>query len=401
MGKACWTPAQRRRLLVATAFNVAAWYSWTESDFTEAERHFGAEPLPAAVSRSAGYYDDHFCSSEGSLHRLALDMMMSSSPAGSPSYDKFKRVLDSNSRAFVNMGSPIFEFNNRAMARMLIGYGISPIFVYPSTTEGVTLVETIFTKSVCPIGEERCKNQSRILIQTEQYIQKEDLIISCHQSPNCIILEFSDFNVQKTRDHFGDQGLVDSIVLLPVMHQSPSRMSLHEPPSPKWLINRKYDAVFFGTMTNRRNGFHDEFVQPYRDAHPDVQILFHKGPNKKASLFAEHYTDAKVCLLVHSYKNVSGGEYHRYSEFGPFGCIPVMEEYADSFGIDVYRRCGGARFATLDNLMNVTDTVLKEIDEGLHNDTLTAIVNWWKTGISWESLLREYFEEAQQSLKDE
>ena len=134
-----------------------------------------------------------FCSSdEASLHHIALDMFHNSSPPGSLSYKKFKHVLGINHVFYIDLGPKIFIQNQESIAKMLEGYGLQRITSKPARLSEVTLVETMWSESTCPIGESQCRNHSRIHIQSEQYFR--DHIMDCHKSPNCVILEFSDYN---------------------------------------------------------------------------------------------------------------------------------------------------------------------------------------------------------------
>eukprot|EP00581_Thalassiosira_minuscula_P016998 CAMPEP_0183714394 /NCGR_PEP_ID=MMETSP0737-20130205/8916_1 /TAXON_ID=385413 /ORGANISM="Thalassiosira miniscula, Strain CCMP1093" /LENGTH=324 /DNA_ID=CAMNT_0025943309 /DNA_START=48 /DNA_END=1018 /DNA_ORIENTATION=+ len=264
------------------------------------------------------------CFNNGSLHELALGMFSYSSPPGSTSYKKLKHVLDLNSLFFIDMGGmrDIFSANTECMRRMLRGYGLKEVLQRPSVPNDITIVETLFTEeNPCPISNENCRNHSRILIQTEQYYtharwSEFDLCLShCHRSPNCVILEFSDFNYLQAKK----EGLENSFVLLPVMTTNPSRLSPFEPDIPIDLQDRSIDIAFLGTITNRRTYLQQEMV-PYLKSHPDrkVTIKF----NIRNFDVADSYKNTKVCLVMHSYDAIAGGEYHRFSEFGPFGCIP-------------------------------------------------------------------------------
>ena len=78
------------------------------------------------------------------------------------------------------------------------------------------------------------------------------------------------------------------------------------------------------------------------------------------------YKEGKVCILPHTHGAISGGEYHRYSEFAPFGCVPVIEHFADTIGIEVYEQCGGAVFASYEEIWETAIDVVQKIDRGLY-----------------------------------
>ncbi|KAL7524617.1 hypothetical protein ACHAWF_001022, partial [Thalassiosira exigua] len=347
-----------------------------------------AGALPGApVDRRAAYDADRYCHAEGSLHRLAVDMVRRSSPPGSPSHRKFRRVLDANSEFYVDLGGArgIFVQNQRGVARMMRGYGLTQARERPpSGPSNVTLVETLFTseKGPCPLRSDECRAQARAFVQTEQYF-KEPAIL-CHRSPNCVILDFSEFNLRKARGLAQVKDFVDSFVLLPATTQSPSRLKEYEPRTPEPLANRSLDMVFFGEITNRRWEMVDA-ARAYERANEGRKVVAKK--EHKPDAMGSSYASAKVCLLSHSYRAASGGEYHRLSEFGPFGCVPVMEEFGDEFGIDRYEKCGAAKFATVSELVPTAVEVVANIDGGRYERRTEAVVDWWRTGVQWERLL--------------
>lgn len=326
-----------------------------------------------------------FCSSpEGSLHQIGLDMLNHSSPPGSASHTKLKKVLETNKHFYINLGGEIFTHNQQHIASMLEGYGLNRLKQKPTKEwTNVTLVELSFPygshrKSVCPIQEDDCANRTRIIIQSEQFFH--DPVHRCHESPNCIVFEFSDKNYRNAQD----KGIADSFALLPVMTQSPSRIARFLPKTDdsKPLVNRKFDIVFFvGMPTRRRHKFAN--ATKYLENHPNRTVKI--GRNKSPGGQAWAYGEAKVCLVVHSYMPDAGGEYHRLSEFAPFGCIPVLETFGDTIGIERYQECGKIVFAQAPDLLEAAANVTAQIDQGLYQDD--SHVDWWKAGIQWETLL--------------
>lgn len=319
-----------------------------------------------------------FCSSpEGSLHQIALDMFHHSSPPGSASHTKLKERLQAHSQFYIDLQGGIFAENQRNMASMLEGYGLTRLEKRPPKEWiNVTLVETPMMKGVCPLKEVECQNRSRILIQTEQYFKP--VVGQCHESPNCIVLEFSDRNYRIAQA----KGWGDSFALLPVMTQFPSRIAWLLSDDIKPLRERLYDVVFFaGVFTKRRIAYAN--ATGYLENHPNRTLKITK--DKSVRRQAAAYGEAKVCLVVHSYTDDSGGEYHRLSEFAPFGCIPVMERFGDTIGIERYSECGRIAFASGPDLMEAAAIVTAKIDQGWYQDHLH--VDWWKAGIQWEILL--------------
>ena len=334
--------------------------------------------LPASNNYNEETQSAPFCSSpEGSLHQLALDMLKYSSPPGSASHTKLKEILQAHSYFYIELPHNIFTENQKNMAHMLEGFGLSRLERRPPKEwANYTLVETPLDKGLCPIEEVDCKNRSRILIQTEQYFK--DKVGKCHESSKCIVLEFSDRNYRIAKE----RGWGDSFALLPVMTQYPSRFASLVPDNIKPLRERLYDIVFFvGVFTSRRQAYTN--ATEYLENHPNRTVKITK--DKSIRRQADAYKEAKVCMVVHSYTDDSGGEYHRLSEFAPFGCIPVMETFGDTIGIDRYKECGRMVFASGPDLMEAAANVTAKIDQGWYEDY--SHVDWWKAGIQWETLL--------------
>jgi hypothetical protein len=168
---------------------------------------------------------EEFCSGEnGSLHRIALDMIQHSSRPGSPSYEKLKHVLNLNQQFYIDLGSPIFHRNEVSISTMLQGYGLSRMDGHPSSDTMIsTLVETKLTNSVFHISKDECRYYPRILIQIdhEKLGNEHEL---CHSSPNCIIVDSSIHNLSMAVE----KGWARSFILIPVMTQSASQLKSQE-----------------------------------------------------------------------------------------------------------------------------------------------------------------------------
>ena len=375
-------------LAVVSLISLAVLH-WEQPQFDE--KRSEARPGPASMVKPEDDKRDHresddtkenrsasFCSSpEGSLHQIALDMLHHSSPPGSASHTKLNGVLRAHSHFYIDFKGAIFRENQRNVASMLEGYGLTRLEQRPPREwTNVTLVETAIMAGVCPLAEAECRNRSRILVQTEQYFKES--VGQCHESPGCIVLEFSDRNYRIAQG----KGWGDSFALLPVMTQSPSRFAHLVPSEPKPLRERSYDIVFFvGRFTRRRIKYAN--ATGYLETHPNRTNKITK--DKNVGRQAAAYKEAKVCMVVHSYTDDSGGEYHRLSEFATFGCIPVMETSGDTIGIERYRECGRIVFALGPDLMEAAANVTDRIDRGWYQDR--SHVDWWKAGIRWETLL--------------
>ena len=68
-----------------------------------------------------------------------------------------------------------------------------------------------------------------------------------------------------------------------------------------------------------------------------------------------------------------------------------MEAFADTLGVRSYEKCGGAIFTNLTNVIPTAAHVVEQIDQGLFYDRANQIVDWWKTGIQWETILPAMF----------
>jgi hypothetical protein len=109
--------------------------------------------------------------------------------------------------------------------------------------------------------------------------------------------------------------------------------------------NRTYDVVMFGTMTGRCATLKDEFVkyrkQRLNGTAPPWNIMFEANHEN----LPNYYKNAKICLIVHSYLDVSAMEYRRMSDFSRMGCIPpVIEEVGEKLFVDALGRCANVRF---------------------------------------------------------
>jgi len=315
-----------------------------------------------------------------SLHQVALEMVHFSSPPGSASYRKLNHVLSLNEKFHISLGPTIFSTTERSVARMLQGYGLRQAELSPAPSDhNVTLVETKWSKSRCPITDRDCRHQGRIIIQSEQYFG--DHIQLCHESHNCVIFEFSDYNYEKAMKN----NYAESFVLLPVMTQSPSRLSPFVPPVRKELKGRLHDFVFFGAMTARRREHLPRLLASHLKTCANCSVVISRDQHLPS--IANAYKEAKVCLILHSYAKDSGGEYHRLSEVTPFGCVPVVESFSDRLGVSAYAAHGGVVFADIEELANATKVVLHMIDSGHFDHRINESVRWWNAGIQWELVL--------------
>lgn len=215
-----------------------------------------------------------------------------------------------------------------------------------------------------------------------------NLMSKCNNLPNCVVFEFSDYNYEKAINEPFNFG--DSFVLMPVMTQSPSRLAPYHPIVQRRLEERSFDIVFFGLITSRRK-FLTEKSFTYLRSHPQKIHIIEQVPAKELQRMADAYMNAKICLVAHSYSEKSGGEYHRLSEMVGFGCIPLMERFADKIGMERYEKCGGVVFSDKKNLFEIAIDIIAKIDKGVYGSR-TKYLDWWNTGIKWESILTIMYE---------
>lgn len=377
------------------AENNTEWFAKMKADMVEVISRNGSDNYTTLDTNSApSSVPEFFCQGKGSLHQVALDLMNYSSPRGSPSHNKLKYILDAATHFYIDTPGYFFTHTSQSISRMLQGYGLQKCdkkssCLHGGTNDSVVLVDSFSwrPKSPCPLKESKCLNQPRIIIQSEQAASNafKDMVLKelllCNESPTCIVWEFSEHTYNQLQGY----GLWNSTILLPVMTQSPSRLSSFEPTVHKELKDRKHAFVFFGYLGWRSQRRRD-LLEQIKSYPADWNIIYEQSQDSKVQ--ADSYKDAKVCLILHAYYSESGGEYHRLSEFGPFGCVPVLEQFADTIGIESYRRCGGAIFTNYSNLLNASEDVVYKIDHGLYDGpSVAAIVAWWKAGIQWEKIL--------------
>jgi len=351
-----------------------------------ATRTIRSEEGPLALRRHPEPVEERlklqeYCKTEGSLNEIVFKMANHSSPPDSASFNKLKRILNGANSFHIYLMISIFRSVKENIATMLQGYGLA----YEDTAvdrDDVIRVETTVRPRRC-VGN--CSVMPRIVIQCEQLAAVGDkhlkYLQDCHLAENCIIWDFSDFNIEWAKDN----GFADSVVLFPTMIQSRLDMGKRSVPV-KPLVNRSMDVAFFGSMMERRKLLRQEI----RDKH---NWTMHFGHSLEKNAMVKAYRDAKVCLVAHSINATSGGEYHRLSEFATMGCVPVMEEFADTVAIGDYRQCGGVVFSRFENLIQTVERVLKEIEEGQRDNK--QHVDWWKRGILWKNILVRMLGEKQ------
>jgi len=211
---------------------------------------------------------------------------------------------------------------------------------------------------------------------------------TCNNSPNCVVFEFSEYNYEKAvNEPFNFR---DSFVLLPVMTQSPSRLAPYHPKVQRRLEERLIDVVFFGLITARRKKILTEKSFAYLRSHPQKIHVVEKVRPNELQMMADAYMNSKICLVAHAFNDESGGEYHRLSEIAGFGCIPLMERFADTIGMERYEECGGVIFSGKEDLFETAIDIIAKIDQGVYGSR-AKYLDWWNTGIDWGSILTSLY----------
>ncbi|CAB9503182.1 unknown protein [Seminavis robusta] len=368
---------------------------YDRDDILERKASWRPQPIKFTTNETLSDY----CQTNGSLHEIALQMAHFS---GSEPYQKTLRILQASPYYFVYLHDRgIFDNVAENMNAMLSGWGLKP---WPlDATKTFLLVEiSFFARNsgfdyICRTTV-NCSSPTvpRIIIQSEQLAQVGNdylpYLKQCHELPLCVIWDFSDYHWQWHQQH----NLSDSVLILPVMHQSLLGRYYDHAQQMIPLANRPLDVVFFGAMNpDRRAALLRQFQQaPQQLGTAPNRWKFEYNMNR--SIIKESYTHAKVCLIVHSYANQSAGEYHRLQELAGSGCIPIVEQFTDTVGMRAYQECGGVVFAP--NYEAIPTTLRHELlHRNTHHDEPSARqqqerrVLWWSQTIRWEQLLEDMY----------
>jgi hypothetical protein len=410
------------------------------------------------------------CHSKFSQTSLAVAMSQQSSPRGSPSHVKLQRILARHRRFYLDLGGDhhqgLFDAVADNMIAALGGYGLVKATDRDDRTldTGMLRVEALFSPHR-PVPNDNTSppflqqpHTAIIVLQTEQiccttYGQRMlPYMQLCHASPNCILWEYS----QRNWEWLKEQGLGDSVMLLPILHQhrlnhyydtdhdsssSSSRNQKmdavaqasteaeqfqHDQPKKLAPLNqRPIDVVFFGVMTPRRKQLQEKLETIAKQQHWNLVLEEVANSGSRLDYMANSYRNAKICLIIHSFFTAGGGnpgEYHRLSELAPSGCVPVVEAFGDVLMVDgennnamgdFYGRCGGVLFADLQELVGTLQAVLYSIYHG--NDRLQELLGpsmpelaakvdalnsmedrmaWWNDVVQWESVLKLILDET-------
>lgn len=326
-------------------------------------------------------------------------MVVNSTQPNSLLHKKMSQILKLSHYLFIDCNDELFFKTFQNIVAMLSPCNIKPL----SSEENILLTPHNCISSTCHdsnssvsqilrievsfYGVKKTKSyqeevrRPRIILQTEQlvHVGKLEYLKRCHLSPICVIWDFSDAHIRwADANHIGR-----SFALIPTMHQT--RMGSYPITNLIPLINRSLDVVMFGAITRRRQIVLQKIRQEFSHWNYIYKTDYDLNRMKEA------YLNTKICLIIHSYNPYSAGEYHRLSEMVPSGCVPVVESILDNFATDAYASCGGVVFASINQILNVTQFLLSHISQSslslarTENTFLRA--KWWQEGIRWDMLL--------------
>ena len=365
------------------------------------------------------YHDQtHFCRKDGSLHSIALKMASLSSD-GIP---KTRKVMSSANMFMIKLmpdakqsNEGIFSDVEQNIIKMMTGYGKSlmknsnVLNSHEQINRRVIGIESSFYSCLHEVkacqDSTYCDLVAKIIIQTEQIsvlnnlnpsVQQRYLscINECHNSDNCVVFEYSDFNYKWIKNK-----LQSSASMLLIPHMIQNRLSSWKPKIIKPLVARQDNAVFFGVVeTTRRKRILPAITRHFaraqnidKDATSIITGNIGESRNQTNELMAMTYSNSRICFNIHSYASLSPGEYHRLSEVIPFGCIPLFESFADTIGIDAYSTCGGVIF--VDDVRLFHDSLISTLTN-IHTDRMDLRLKWWENGIHWETLLHDILDKV-------
>jgi len=346
-------------------------------------------------------------SCQSNLNDMAVSMARYSTPVGSNSYLKHKRIFAHATKFHMSVTghlsrSGIFSDTIENIIQMLKGYGLEQIFNETIDSDiahnDIILIDfAIYAKMIqSKCRGSKCHFVPRISLQTEQVKgvdpQAQGHVVECHISPNCLIWDFSDINfiwAKSIVDNGKTYDASESFMIVPHMfHNRLKTMYLKDENELLPYQERSTDAVFYGLVTSRREQFMSKYIK-------DTGILSRykidfRKKMRPLGVVVRGYSNAKICLVVHSRIADSAGEYHRISDFKRFGCVPIMETFGDKMLVETLSSCAGMKFADYDDIPDAVIRELKRINEtsaDILREEQLSIDRWWKGGIEWNKLL--------------
>ena len=323
-------------------------------------------------------------------------------PRGSHAWNKMKNLLDGSLPFQVYVSTRLLGGSSTRLGSMLEHYGFQVTYLqlfekkfFAQYRPGKDLVVEVIT-TLLPLnhglGPARSLGWSaanfsehkRILIQPEQtqgrraggLFGKHNSIYSllghCHDSEQCMIIDYSDFNYKSHRK----RNLTGSVIVAPVLF---GNSSLPFKSEHKSLNERFYDFGFFVTKTRRRADFLDGTLKKFAKAH---QLKLCRGMgNKIKSRQRNGYDDTKVCMIPASERVTGPGEYLRTFQLLNHGCLILYERHYDLLGYEAQRTCGGIFFSSLQKMPQKGLDLLNMTSLDQHQTTASLLARqrrWWE-----------------------
>ena len=83
-------------------------------------------------------------------------------------------------------------------------------------------------------------------------------------------------------------------------------------------------------------------------------------------------------------------------------CVPVIEHFSDTVGIPTYEQCGGAVFASHDEIFDVAIDIVDRIDAGTYDGASSAqLSEWWRDGIRWGEIIPSVYNRDDDEVEEE
>lgn len=367
------------------------------------------QPIPTSDSQQlfndTTVPEDHSNRECPTLTELAHQMAEYSSPPNSPSYLKNRRILTDANNFFIESPYYIFSSVTDNINLAMSNYGLKRIQTTAASTidsDDPANHDTIlfYWSSHLKAKDDkcrgsRCKDMFRVILQTEQLNRRMVQFRECHQSPNCVIWDFSDANLRI----FQEINISDSVLLVP--HMFHDRLGDKLPSAFKPSKDRDIDAVLLGFISNRRKEFKAQYLVDENDPNGTIQHDYNTSLSSQNIVYKvqkknQHrfYENAKICMVVHAHLADGACEYHRLSEISRFGCILVVENVGDTLTVDALQQCGGVHFAGYHEVAKTIHEQLAYIEETPESELKARqekFDRWWADGVHWEGLFETIF----------
>ena len=226
----------------------------------------------------------------------------------------------------------------------------------------------------------------RILIQSEiltgRFATLPELWRSyekCHISKTCIFLEYSDLNYQVMKN----RSFENSVILAPSMYINlthPNHIFPLNTEKMKSFHSRHYDFSSFVSNSHRRKIF-GKLLQNFTEIYNLTAIMTTSYTHKARRTQQFIYDSSNVCMIP-AYDNPPfSGEYHRTFQLLSHGCIILYEKSMDHISSDILETCGGIRFTSFDNMLDLGKNISFEIKNTSKINVYTMeriqYMKWW------------------------